>query len=187
MKRCEFSLRSFPHQAIKLRTRRLIKAYPALHLQDLDRVQQPESADGIGVSGVFRLQKGNCHMALGRQVIDFIGPHRLHDADEAVGIGHVAIVQKQTAFCDVRILVEMIDALCIEQRRAALDAMDFIVLAQQELRQVRTVLPGNARNERFPHEHLCLAGYKPARVILFRGYGFLSRSKHHRARCPKLQ
>jgi hypothetical protein len=49
----------------------------------------------------------------------------------------------------VGVLVEMIHALGVEERRTALDAVDLLSLLQQELGEVGTVLPGDAGNEGF--------------------------------------
>ncbi len=49
---------------------------------------------------------------------------------------------------DVRVLVEMVDARGVEGRGAALDAVHHIALVQEELGEIRTVLAGNAGNQR---------------------------------------
>ena len=52
----------------------------------------------------------------------------------------------------VRVLVDVVNTLGIEQRRATLDAMDNIALFQQKLRQIRAILPSNTRDQRdFSH------------------------------------
>jgi hypothetical protein len=48
-------------------------------------------------------------MALGREVVDLVGLHLLHDADQVGGIGHVAVMQDHARIGLVRILVEMVD------------------------------------------------------------------------------
>jgi hypothetical protein len=48
---------------------------------------------------------------------------------------------------DMRILVQVIDAVGVEQAAAALDAMDFIAFAQQQFCQVGAVLSGDACDE----------------------------------------
>ena len=49
----------------------------------------------------------------------------------------------------VRILVQVVDAVGVEQRGAALDAVDFVALAQQEFGEVGAVLAGDAGDEGF--------------------------------------
>ena len=55
---------------------------------------------------------------------------------------------------DVRVLVQVVDPLGIEGRRPPLDAMDFVALGQQELRQIGAVLAGDAGDEGFFHASL---------------------------------
>jgi hypothetical protein len=86
-------------------------------------------------------------VALRSQVIDFIGLHRLEDPQHAGGIGHVAVMQDEAAASDVRILVQVIDALGVEERRAPLHAMDDVSLVEQELGQIRAVLAGDSSNQ----------------------------------------
>jgi hypothetical protein len=43
------------------------------------------------------------------------------------------------------ILIKMIDAIGVKERSAAFDAMDFVPFRKKELREIRAVLPGNAR------------------------------------------
>jgi hypothetical protein len=47
----------------------------------------------------------------------------------------------------MRIFVQMVDAVSIEQRRSAFDAVDGITFAEQQLAKVGTVLSSYARNE----------------------------------------
>jgi len=57
------------------------------------------------------------------------------------------VVQDEATPFFVRILIEMIDAVGVEQRGAALDAVDFVALAQQELGEVGAVLASDAGDE----------------------------------------
>jgi hypothetical protein len=47
----------------------------------------------------------------------------------------------------VRILVEVVDAVGVEQRAAALDAVHLVALVEQELGEVGAVLAGDAGDE----------------------------------------
>jgi hypothetical protein len=71
----------------------------------------------------------------------------LHDADQVGRVAEIAVVQDEPPLALVRILVEMIDTIGIEERRTALDAVDFVTLLQQELREVGAVLPRGARDQ----------------------------------------
>jgi hypothetical protein len=64
--------------------------------------------------------------------------------DQAGGIRHIAVVEQQTALFLVGILVEMVDAIGVQQGSAALDAMHFIPLFEQELSEIGTILTGDA-------------------------------------------
>ena len=86
-------------------------------------------------------------MALRTKVINFIGLRRLNDANQVCAVRQIAIVQHQIAVIDVRVLIDMINALSIKRRRTALDAMHFISLLEQKFGQIRAVLAGHAGNE----------------------------------------
>ncbi|KAG1257178.1 hypothetical protein G6F65_016013 [Rhizopus arrhizus] len=153
-----FLLRRFLHQAIQLRGGGLVEARLFLQLQDADGFQQAQSAQAVGVGGVFRLFERHPDVALRRQVVDLVRLNGLHDADQAARIGHVAVMQHEIARLVVRILVQVVDARGVEQRSAPLDAVDLIALGQQELRQVGPVLAGNAvtaRKEPKAAEPMC--------------------------------
>ena len=85
-------------------------------------------------------------MALGREIVDFVRLHLLDDADEAARIRHVTVMQNEPAVFLVRVLVQMVDTVGIEQRGAPLDAVDFVTLVEQEFRQIGAILSGYARD-----------------------------------------
>jgi hypothetical protein len=82
-------------------------------------------------------------MALGGEIVNLGGLNLLHDADQAARIGHVAVMQDEFAVLDVRVLIEVIDAIGVEQRRAALDAVNLVALLQQEFGEIGPVLSGD--------------------------------------------
>jgi len=86
-------------------------------------------------------------MALRGQVVDLVGLHLLHDADQVGAVGHVAVVQDELAAIDMRILVQVVDARGVEAGRSALDAVHHVALLQQELGEVGAVLAGHAGDE----------------------------------------
>ena len=86
-------------------------------------------------------------MAHGAQVIDFVRLRFLNDANQVAGITQVAVVQLKTRIVDVGILVNMINALGIEQAASAFDTMDDVTLFKQKFSEVGTVLAGDTRNE----------------------------------------
>ena len=91
-------------------------------------------------------------MRLGGEVIDLVRQDLLDDADEAGGIGKIPMVKDKFPFLLMRILVEMIDAVCIEQRCTAFDAMDLIPFIKQKLSQIRPILTSYTGNQCFLHK-----------------------------------
>ena len=83
--------------------------------------------------------------------------HLAEDAGEVRAVGQIAIVQAETRVLDMRILVDVIDALGVEERGAALDAVDFVAFFEQEFREIGTVLSGDAGDECFFHGELWMS------------------------------
>ena len=86
-------------------------------------------------------------MALRAEVINFVGLGFLHDARQVAGVGQVAVVQAKARVIDMRIFVNVIHALGVEQAGAPLDAVYHVALVEQELGEVRAVLPGDAGDQ----------------------------------------
>ena len=145
IKRRGFPLRGLAHQAIQFRGRGLIKAGLVAQIQDPDRLQQPQGPERVRIGRIFRLLEGNGHMALRGQIINLVGPGLLYDANQAAGVGHVPIMDDKIPVRDMRVLVEMIDALGIDQGGAALDAVHLIALFEQKLGEIGAVLTGDTR------------------------------------------
>jgi hypothetical protein len=57
------------------------------------------------------------------------------------------VVQEQASIRVVRVLVQVVDAVGVEQAAAALDAVDDLALFQEELGEVGAVLTGDAGDE----------------------------------------
>jgi len=83
-------------------------------------------------------------VALGCQVIYFVWLDLLDDADQVRGICQVAVVHYEVAVCLVRILIEVVHALGVEERCAALDAVDAVAFPEQKFSQIGSVLACNA-------------------------------------------
>jgi len=141
--------------AVELRRRGLVEARLLLEIEQADRLQEAERAEGVGVGGVFGRLEAHLHVALGGEIVDLVGLRLLHEADEIGGVGHVAIVQPERHALLVRIVIEMIDTLGVERRGATLDAVDVVALADQELGEIGAVLAGHPGDERD------LAGHAP--------------------------
>ena len=69
-------------------------------------------------------------MRLRAQVVNFIGLDLLQDTGEVGTVGQVAIVQDKSLVMGVWVFINVIDALSVEQRRPALDAMYFVAFFQ---------------------------------------------------------
>jgi hypothetical protein len=73
----------------------------------------------------------------------------------------------------VRVLIKMVDPIGIQQRRAPLDAMNFIPLREQELREVGPVLSGYTCDESFFQCHQAIRrGEVPVPLITCGGANF---------------
>ena len=87
-------------------------------------------------------------MALGGEVVDFVGLHFLDDANERAGVGHVAVVEiHETLLLHVAhplIEIKVLDATGVERTAASNDAMHFISFFEEKLGEERTVLTGDA-------------------------------------------
>jgi hypothetical protein len=58
-------------------------------------------------------------------------------------------VQKKLRVWRVRIFVNMVNTVGIEQRRPALDAMNLVAFGEEKFSEVRTVLAGDSCDEGF--------------------------------------
>ena len=87
-------------------------------------------------------------MALGAQVVDLARLDLVDQLGERHRIGEVAVVGEETDARLMRVLVEVVDAVGVEARRAPHDAVHLVALLHQELGQVGAVLPRDAGHER---------------------------------------
>jgi len=89
------------------------------------------------------------------QVVNLVGLHLLHDADQVGAIGQVAVVQSEALVVDMRVLVQVVDTVGVERLTTTFYAVHMVALGQQQFCKVRAVLAGNAGDEcGFGHE-LC--------------------------------
>ena len=142
-----FPLGDFPDLAEHFAGGGLIKAGLALQAENADAFEQAQRAKGVGVGGVFGGLERDLDVALRGEVVDFVGLGMLENADQVGGVGEVAVVQGEAPVGGVRVLVEVINALGVELRGAALDAVDGVALVQQEFGQIGAVLAGDAGDE----------------------------------------
>lgn len=149
-RRC-FRLGNFPHQAVQFGSGSLIETGFVFQTENAYGFQQAQRAQTIHVGGIHRRIEGNLHVTLGREVINFIRLHFLNNADEICGVCQVAVMQYKTPILGIGGLVEMIDALGVEEGRAPLDAVHFIAFVQQQFGQIGSVLTGDTGDDRFFH------------------------------------
>jgi len=71
----------------------------------------------------------------------------LDDADQIGRIGQIAVVQDEAPALLMRIAVQMVDAIRIERRGAAFDAVHRVTLFEQQLGQIGTVLSGDTGDQ----------------------------------------
>ena len=95
-------------------------------------------------------------MALGCQVVYFVGLDLLNDTHEVCRIRKISVMENETKIFLMGILVQMIDSLGVEKRRASFDAVHFISLCQQQLRQIGAVLSGNPGYQGFLGQSISL-------------------------------
>ena len=144
IKRRGLALRCLPHQAVEFRGRGLVEARFLLQAEEADRLEQSQGAHNDHVGGVFRRLETHRHMALRAQVVDLVGLHLVNDAGEVGRIGEIAVVEHELLLRHVRVLVDVIHPLGVEQRGAPFDAMYLIALVQQQSGQISAVLSGDA-------------------------------------------
>src|SRR5689334_5358943 len=92
-------------------------------------------------------------MALRSEVVYLVGLRDLHHPGQRHRIRHVAVMQDQAPAVDVGVLIEVVDTLGVEKRRAALDAVHLVTLLEQELGEISAILARDAGNQRclMPH------------------------------------
>ncbi len=150
-----FLLRGFLDETVELGGAGLVEAGFLFEAENADGFEDAQGADAVGVGGVFGGFKADRDVAHGGEVVDFVGLHLLNDADEVGRVGQVAVVQDEILVLDVRVLVQVVDAVGVEERGTALDAVNDIALLEQEFGKVGAVLAGDAGNEcGFGHDFL---------------------------------
>jgi hypothetical protein len=71
----------------------------------------------------------------------------LNDAHQVASVAKVAIVQFKVGMLDVRVLVNVVNALGVKRTGTALDAMNNVAFFEQELGKVGTILASNTGDE----------------------------------------
>ena len=92
-----------------------------------DGFQQADHAHGHHVHGVFGLIETHPHMALGAQVVDFIRLDIVQHIAQSPGIRKISVMQVKTGLL-VRVHIQMINAIRVEQRGPPHDPVDLVAL-----------------------------------------------------------
>ena len=121
-----------------------------------DCFQNADRADASNVGGVLRNVETHAHMALCAEMVDFVRLQFVKKLHKVHGVAEVSVMQKQSYAIDVRISVQMIDAGSVKCAGAANDPVHFVALLKQQIRQITSVLAGNAGDQRFLHFSLAL-------------------------------
>ena len=108
-------------------------------------LQDPKNPDRIHVSRIFGYVEADLYMALSRQIVNFIRLDRFHDGQDAAAVTHIPVMEDDS-------VQQMLDSSRIRQRTASRHSMNLIAFLQQQLCQIGTVLPGNARNQCLFHK-----------------------------------
>ena len=114
-------------------------------------LEQTQGAHGIHIGRVFGGLKADCHVALGTQDVDLFGLDLLQYAHQVGRVRQIAVVQREVAFVDVWVLVNVVYPLRVERRGSALDAVHLVAFFEQKLCKVRTVFARDAGDECFFH------------------------------------
>ena len=137
----------FVDAAIELGGGSLIEARSLVEAENAHGLEQPQSAERVGVGGVLGCFEADLDVALGREVIDLGRLHFLDDADQVCRVRHVAVVQAELDVGFVGVPIEVVHACGVERRRAPLDAVNFVAFGQQKLGEVSPILAGDAGDE----------------------------------------
>ena len=90
-------------------------------------------------------------MTLRCKIVHFVGLYFLHNAHQIAGIAQIAVMQNKMPSIGVRILIQMINAISVEQRGTPLDSVHLVALTQKKLCKISPILPGYAGYKRFFH------------------------------------
>ena len=136
VERCVLVLRHLLHLAVKFRCGGLVDTTCACQPASADSLQHTQNTSCIDVCRELRRVETDLHMRLRSQVVNLVGTHLADDLYQSHRVRQIAIVEVKMRFA-----FEVGDTLAIVHRTAADDTMYVISFLQQELAQVRAVLP----------------------------------------------
>ena len=125
----------------------LIEARRFFQAQYANSLEQTQRAKSIGVCRIFRRLEGDLNVRLRREIVDLVRLRLLNDADDIGCIRDIAIVQMKCNALLVRVVNEVVYPFGVEGRRPALNAVNHITFAEQELGEIGAVLSGGAGDQ----------------------------------------
>ena len=144
-----FGLRNLGDLAVHLAAGRLVEShFLALAVAVIaNRFQEMERADRADLCRVHGLIEARAHVRLRAEVIDFVGFAIADDSPQVYGVEQIAVVKVEANVLFVSVLVEVVDTLGRKDARPAHDAMHFVPLVEQQLREIRPILSGDSGNQ----------------------------------------
>ena len=136
-------VRNLLHLAVQFGGRSLIHLAAFRQPAHANRFQHAQNTQGIHVARIFRRVERHLHMTLRRQIVDFVGLDFAHQPNQAGRIRQVAVMQ-----VNCLLLNQVVNARRVGNGRTADNTMHLIVFFEQELRQIGTILTGDAGNQR---------------------------------------
>lgn len=131
-------LRDLLHLAVELRGRGLVDAAALGQTAQAHGLKDTQHARCIDIGGELRRVERHLHVALGREVVDFVGTHLADHLDDAHRVAEIGVVQ-----VEIRFSLQMGDTFAVVGRRTADRAVDVVPLLQQQFSQERAVLACN--------------------------------------------
>ena len=138
VKRSGFILGHRLDQAVHLGAGGLVKTGLWRHLPH--GVEKSDRANGGDIAGELRDIEADPHVALGGQIVNLLRLGFPQDLNQRTRITEIAVMQEQAGSFVMAILVNWIDPFGVETGGAADDAVDFVPLPKEQLRQVGAVL-----------------------------------------------
>jgi hypothetical protein len=132
------ALRHLAHLAEHLRGRRLIN--PDRRVDDAHRFEDARDALRVELARQHRLVPRRRHERHRREVVQLVRLDALEDADERQLIEQVPRNQRNP-------IADVLDAPVVVGRESARETVDPVAALEEQFRQVRSVLAGNAGNQ----------------------------------------
>jgi hypothetical protein len=138
IERRQLGLRHLAYAPVHLARRRLVDADVEIDLTH--RLEEARHTHRVVFAGQQRLVPRCGHERHRRQVVQLVGPHVLNDAHQRLLIQQISRPQRNAT-------EDVLDAPEVRRARSPHDTSDFVSLLEEQLREVRTILAGDAGNQ----------------------------------------